>query len=70
MKRQTKKQRRTRLSKKRKQRSFSRRRRMRGGADLPVPEGSVVGVNLDPKDAYSVPILVSKAKYENEVLED
>ncbi len=43
---------------------------MRGGADLPVPEGSVVGVNLDPKDAYSVPVLVSKATYENEVLED
>lgn len=68
MKRRTKKQRKHRS---RKSRSFSRRRRQRGGgADLPVPEGSVVGVNLDPKDAYSVPILVSKAIYEDEVLED
>lgn len=50
-------------------RAFSRRRRYRGGATLPVPEGSVVAVNLDPKDAYSVPVFVSKAKYENEVLE-
>lgn len=51
-------------------RSFSRKRSMRGGADLAVPEGSVVGIALDPKDAYSVPILVSKATYENEVLDD
>ncbi len=54
-----------------KQRLASRRRRVyRGGADLPVPEGSVVGVDLDPKDAYSVPVLVSKNIYENEVLRD
>ena len=46
------------------------RRKQRGGVDLPVPEGSVVGVNLDPKDAYSVPVLVSKNLYEKEVLED
>lgn len=46
------------------------RRKQRGGADLPVPEGSVIGVNLDPKDAYSVPVLVSKNLYEKEVLED
>jgi hypothetical protein len=70
MKRQTR-QRRRRLTRRSKRRQvFSRRRRYRGGADLPVPEGSVVAVNLDPKDAYSVPVLVSKSTYENEVLED
>jgi hypothetical protein len=69
--RQTKKQRLSRRRQTQKKRSFSRRRHMRGGSvDLPVPEGSVIAVNLDPKDAYSVPVLVSKAKYENEVLED
>jgi hypothetical protein len=66
-KRQT---RRRRLSRK-KQQFFSRKRRVyKGGADLAVPEGSVVGVDLDPKDPYSVPILVSKDLYEKEVLED
>lgn len=55
-----------------KQRLFSRRqsRRYKGGANLPVPEGSVVGVDLDPKDPYSVPIFVNKAKYEEEILEN
>jgi hypothetical protein len=64
--RQSKKQKkhRTRFSRK------TRRQKQRGGADLPVPEGSVVGVNLDPKDAYTVPVLVSKNLYEKEVLED
>jgi len=68
-KRNTRKNRR-RLSRK-KQQFFSRKTRVyRGGADLPVPEGSVVGVDLDPKDPYSVPILVSKDLYEKEVIED
>ena len=53
-----------------KQRRLSRRRRQRGGAELAVPEGSIVGVDLDPKDAYSVPVLVRKAVYEEEVLDD
>lgn len=55
-----------------KSRVFSRRqpRRYRGGANLPVPEGSVVGVDLDPQDPYSVPIFVNKAKYEEEILEN
>jgi hypothetical protein len=43
---------------------------LRGGANLPVPEGSVVGVDLDPQDPYSVPIFVNKAKYEEEILEN
>ncbi len=46
------------------------RRVYRGGFNLPVPEGSVVGVDLDPKDPYSVPVLLSKNRYESEVLED
>lgn len=64
--RRTKKQRRNRIATRRR----FLRRQQRGGADLPVPEGAVVGVNLDPKDAYSVPVFVSKNLYENEVLED
>lgn len=70
MKRRTVRNRR--LSRKRKnRRSFSRRKYQRGGrANLPVPEGSVVGVDLDPKDPYSVPVLISKSVYENEVLKD
>ena len=58
-----------------KQQFFSRKRRMifrryKGGADLAVPEGSVISVDLDPKDPYSVPVLISKRTYEEEVLED
>ena len=81
--RQTKRLTRKRVTRKRRQlkrRSFSRRRQrggsqpttgQRGGeVNLPVPEGAVVGVDMDPKDPYSVPILISKAKYENEILED
>jgi hypothetical protein len=71
MMKQSRRQRRRRQTRRSKRRQvFSRRRRYRGGADLPVPEGSVVAVNLDPKDPYSVPVLVSKSTYENEVLED
>jgi hypothetical protein len=73
MKRQTKRQKRSRSRKTKRQRRrflFSRRKVYKGGADLPVPEGSVVGVDLDPKDDYSVPVLISKSKYENEILED
>lgn len=68
MKRQTRRVRRRKQSR-RKRQVFSRRR-YRGGANLPVPEGSVIAVNLDPKDPYSVPVLVGKATYENEVLEN
>jgi hypothetical protein len=71
MKKQSRRLRRRRQTRRSKRRQvFSRRRRYRGGADLPVPEGSVVAVNLDPKDPYSVPVFVSKSTYENEVLED
>lgn len=64
-----------RQSRRLKKRSFSRKKqrrtqRQRGGADLPVPRGSVVAVDLDPKDAYSVPVLLTKETYEDEVLED
>lgn len=66
--RQTKRFSRKQRRKTRKTKRFSRKQR--GGVNLPVPEGSVVGVDLDPKDPYSVPILVSKQKYESEVLEE
>jgi hypothetical protein len=65
--------RRRKQSRRSKKRFLSRRRRQsrqRGGADLPVPKGSVVGVDLDPKDAYSVPVLLSKNVYEEDILED
>ena len=71
--RQTKRLTRKRVTRKRRQlkrRSFSRRRQRGDQVNLPVPEGAVVGVDMDPKDPYSVPILISKAKYENEILED
>ena len=67
----SRKRRSTRGQKKRssKTRRFLRRRqRQNGGANLPVPEGSVIGVNLDPKDAYTVPDLVSKNLFEDEIL--
>jgi hypothetical protein len=70
MKHRQVKTRRRRQSRRSKRRFLSRRRRQRGGADLPVPKGSVVAVDLDPKDAYSVPVLLSKDVYEDEILED
>ena len=46
------------------------RRYLRGGANLPVPEGSIVAVHLDPKDNYSVPVLMNKSQFENEIVEN
>lgn len=66
--RQTRRFSRKQRRKTRKTKRFSRKQK--GGVNLPVPEGSVVGVDLDPQDPYSVPILVSKQKFEEEVLED
>ncbi len=73
MKRRTRKpSKRLRQGRRKTLRRFFRRvfRNYRGGADLPVPEGSVVAVSLDPKDNYSVPVLVNKAQFEKEVLEN
>ena len=74
MKRRSLRKRRLTRKMKKTRRSFSRRasrKYQRGGSvNLPVPEGSVVGVDLDPKDPYSVPVLMSKSVYENEVIED
>lgn len=77
MRQQTKRQRKTKKARrqakqtKRQRRFLTKRRRLyKGGANLPVPEGSVVAVDLDPQDAYSVPVLVNKATYEEEVLEE
>ena len=47
-----------------------RKQKQRGGADLPIPAGSVASVRLDPKDEYSAPVLVGKEEFEEEVLED
>ena len=46
-----------------------RRFRLRGGS-LPIPNGSVASVHLDPKDEYSVPVLVRKEVYEEDLAED
>ena len=46
-----------------------RRHKMRGGADLPIPRGSVASVRMDPTDEYSAPVLVQKEKFEEEVLD-
>ncbi len=71
MKRRTRKpSKRLRQSRRKTLRRFFRRFFKKGGANLPVPEGSVVGVNLDPKDNYSVPVFMNKAQFENEVLKD
>lgn len=51
-------------------RSNRRSRLFHGGANLPVPEGSVVAVDLDPKDPYSVPVFMNKGKFEEEIVED
>lgn len=51
------------------QRGFSRKNTQKGGVNLPVPNGSVVAVDLDPQDAYSAPVLVSKEQFEEEVLD-
>jgi hypothetical protein len=68
MKRKTRKSsKRLRQSKRKTLRRFFHRY-FKGGANLPVPVGSVVGVHLDPKDNYSVPVFMTKAQFENEIL--
>jgi hypothetical protein len=71
MKRRTRKpSKRLRQSRRKTLRRFFRRFFKKGGANLPVPEGSVVGVNLDPKDNYSVPVFMNKAQFENQIEKD
>ncbi len=71
MKSKTYRKRRLARRSKKHRRFLTRRRRVyRGGFNLPVPEGSIVGVDLDPKDPYSVPVLLRKNLYETEVLEE
>lgn len=47
----------------------SRSRKQKGGG-LPIPNGAVAGVRLDPKDEYSAPVLIAKERFEDEVLEE
>lgn len=58
------------LRRKSNKRRTRRYRKQCGGADLPIPRGSVASVRLDPKDEYSAPVLVRKEEFEEEVLED
>jgi hypothetical protein len=63
------KTRRSRKQLKKRRRTQRRRYRSRGGA-LPIPNGSVASVHLDPKDMYGVPVLIRKEVYEEEIAEE
>jgi hypothetical protein len=54
----------------RKQTRKQRRSRKQKGGGLPIPNGAVAGVRLDPKDEYSAPVLIAKERFEEEVLEE
>jgi len=67
--------RKTRARKTRKQRRQTRkqrrsRSRKQKGGGLPIPNGAVAGVHLDPEDPYSAPLLTSKERFEKEVLKE
>lgn len=54
----------------RRQTRKQRRSRKQKGGGLPIPNGAVAGVRLDPKDEYSAPVLITKERFEDEVLEE
>jgi hypothetical protein len=54
----------------RRQTRKQRRSRKQKGGGLPIPNGAVAGVRLDPKDEYSAPVLIAKERFEEEVLEE
>jgi len=54
----------------RRQTRKQRRSRKQQGGGLPIPNGAVAGVRLDPKDEYSAPVLIAKERFEQEVLEE
>jgi hypothetical protein len=54
----------------RRQTRKQRRSRKQKGGGLPIPNGAVAGVRLDPKDEYSAPVLIGKGLFEKEVLEE
>lgn len=59
------------LRKRRTNRRRTQRRRYRSrGGGLPIPNGSVASVHLDPKDMYGVPVLIRKEVYEEEIAEE
>lgn len=67
---------RTRKMKQRRQRRNSktarrRQRRQRGGAHIPksIPSESVVILDLDPKDPYSVPVVTSVEEADEAILD-
>ena len=65
--RKTRKTRKTRRQARKQRRSRSRKQK---GGGLPIPNGAVAGVRLDPKDEYSAPVLIAKERFEDEVLEE
>lgn len=66
----TKAQRLRRARRQRTRRLRQRRRKPLRGGSLPIPNGSIASVQLDPTDEYGVPTLVRKEVYEEEVAED
>ena len=54
----------------RRQTRKQRRSRKQKGGGLAIPDGAVASVRLDPKDEYSAPVLITKERFEDEVLEE
>ena len=70
MPRRNRKTRARKARKTRRQTRKQRRSRKQKGGGLPIPNGAVAGVRLDPKDEYSAPVLIAKERFEDEVLEE
>jgi hypothetical protein len=70
MPRRNRKTRARKARKTRRQTRKQRRSRKQKGGGLPIPNGAVAGVRLDPKDEYSAPVLIAKERFEEEVLEE
>ncbi len=66
---QRKQQRQSKSRKARTRAANQRRKRQRGG-ELPVPNGSVVEMRLDPKDPTSPTVVVRKEVAEEQILPD
>ena len=70
MPRRNRKTRARKARKTRRQTRKQRRSRKQKGGGLPIPNGAVAGVRLDPKDEYSAPVLIAKERFDEEVLEE
>ena len=70
MKKTRTKAQRLRRARRQRTRRLSRRKRPLRGGSLPIPNGSIASLHLDPTDEYGVPTLVSKEAYEKEIAKD